>query len=166
MEFLEDKDFETSSLKLPNLKERMNHWGKDSFICCSAQRLLNLRQGRRTIADYVIEFRTAAAEAGWPGQALQGVYLCSLNEAMKDQMASPDKPATFEALASLSLCIDNCLREREGEKSYSYQRSHVIHKPCLLLSVSLIINQVTHLFQALVDSGCEHNPLICIWLVS
>lgn len=78
-----------------------------------ARKLLNLRQGRRSIADYLIDFRTAAAAAGWPDCALQAVYLQSLNETMKDQLAYRDEPATFEELASLTLRIDNRLRERE-----------------------------------------------------
>lgn len=82
-----------------------------------ARKLLNLRQGRRSVADYLIDFRTAAATAGWSDRALQAVYLQSLNETMKDQLAYRDEPATFEELASLTLRIDNRLRERERERS-------------------------------------------------
>lgn len=83
----------------------------------AVRRLLNLREGRRSIADYLIDFRTAAAAVGWPDKALQGVYLQSLNEDMKDQLASRDEPVTFEELASLTLCVDNRLRERERERN-------------------------------------------------
>lgn len=76
-------------------------------------RLLSLRQGRRSIADYLIDFCTDAAEAGWADQALQGIFLQSLNDNMKDQLASRDEPTSFEALASLAVRIDNRLRERE-----------------------------------------------------
>lgn len=83
----------------------------------AVRRLLNLRQGCRSIADYLIDFRTAAAAVSWPDKALQGVYLQSLNEDMKDQLASRDEPVTFKELASLTLRIDNRLRERERNSS-------------------------------------------------
>ncbi|XP_013763435.1 LOW QUALITY PROTEIN: olfactory receptor 4C12-like [Pundamilia nyererei] len=48
--------------------------------------------------------------------ALWGIFLASLNEQMKDQLAVHDELATFEALASLALRIDNRLRERDAER--------------------------------------------------
>lgn len=36
----------------------------------SAQKVINLCQGPRSIADYLIDFRTAAEETGWPDRAL------------------------------------------------------------------------------------------------
>lgn len=41
----------------------------------TAQRLLNLCQEQRSVADYLIDFHTAAAEAEWSAQALQGIFL-------------------------------------------------------------------------------------------
>lgn len=41
----------------------------------TAQRLLNLCQEQRSVADYLIDFHTAAAEAEWSDQALQGIFL-------------------------------------------------------------------------------------------
>lgn len=88
----------------------------------SAQRLLDLRQGRQRVADFLIDFRTAAAETGWPDDALRGVFFRALNEGMKDQLASRDEPKSFEELASLSLRIDNRLRDRERDRNYKSQR--------------------------------------------
>lgn len=92
-------------------------------VCSSAQKLLNLRQGRRSVADFLIDFRIAAAEAGWSDDALQGVYLHSLNDEMKDQLASRDEPSSFEELVSLTLRVDNRLRERAWEREFSSRRS-------------------------------------------
>lgn len=95
-------------------------------------------------------------------RALQGVFLQSLNETMKDQLISCDEPP-----------FDNWLRENEGEKNYRSHRS----LPCILLLstssvlppdpialclpsddlVSLLINQVTYSFQPLVDSSAKQN---------
>lgn len=40
----------------------------------SAKILLNLRQGNRSIAEYMIEFHTVVAEMGWPENVLHGVF--------------------------------------------------------------------------------------------
>nr|XP_004573199.1 uncharacterized protein LOC101477551 [Maylandia zebra] len=45
-----------------------------------------------------------------------GIFLASLSEQMKDQLAVHDELATFEALASLALRIDSRLRERDAER--------------------------------------------------
>lgn len=79
----------------------------------TAQRLLILRQVRQSVADYLIDFHKAAVEAGWADQVLQGLFFQLLNEKLKDQLVSWDEPGSFEELASLALCIDNQLRERE-----------------------------------------------------
>lgn len=88
-----------------------------------AKRLLGLRQGKRTVAEYIIDFRTVAAEAGWPDPALRGIFLQLLNDQMKDQLASRDEPASFEELVSLALRLDNRQRERENEKHPRIQKS-------------------------------------------
>lgn len=96
-------------------------FGHPTSVCSSAQKLLNLRQG--SIADFLIDFRIATAEAGWSDDTLQGVYLHSLNDEMKDQLASRDAPSSFEELVSLTLRIDNRLQEHAWEKEYCSHRS-------------------------------------------
>lgn len=105
------------------LKEFKKTFAHTTSECSSARRLLNLRQGRQGIADFLINFRIAAAEAGWSDRALQGVYLHSLNDEMKDQLASWDEQANFEELVSLTLRIDSRLRERVWERDYGSRRS-------------------------------------------
>lgn len=92
-----------------------------TFACPTAEDsssriLLSLHQGRCSVANYLIDFRTAAAEKGWSDCTLQGVYLPLLNDTTKDPLASRVEPATFEELASLTLRIDNRLWEREHEE--------------------------------------------------
>lgn len=83
----------------------------------TVQRLLSLRQGHRSVADFLIDFHTAAAATGWPGHVVHGIFLQALNEDMRDQLASRDEPTTFEGLASLALRIGNRLRGREPAKT-------------------------------------------------
>ncbi|XP_025760795.1 uncharacterized protein LOC109200937 isoform X1 [Oreochromis niloticus] len=82
----------------------------------AAQKLLALRQGRRSVAEYLVEFRTVAAAVGWPDSALRGIFLRSLNDQMKDQLAFHEAADSFEDLVSLARRIDKRLREREAER--------------------------------------------------
>lgn len=81
----------------------------------AAQKLLALRQGRRSVAEYVVEFRTAAAAVDWPDSALRSIFLRSLNDQMRDQLAFHEETRSFEELLTLSRRIYNCLWEREAE---------------------------------------------------
>lgn len=79
------------------------------------ERLLGLQRGNQSIAEFIIDFRTAAAKAKRPDRALQSIFRCALSEELKDQLSSRDEPRSSEDLVSLSLRIDNRLREREEE---------------------------------------------------
>ncbi|KAF7640739.1 hypothetical protein LDENG_00018860, partial [Lucifuga dentata] len=81
--------------------------GKDA-----AKRLLSLRQGSRSVAEYSIDFRVLAAESGWNEEALQGAYLQGLTEKIKDELAARDDTNSLDSLISLSIRLDNRLRER------------------------------------------------------
>lgn len=49
----------------------------------ASKRLLNLHQGTQSVAEYSVEFRTLAAEAGWDNVALQSVFVNGLSEQLK-----------------------------------------------------------------------------------
>ena len=56
----------------------------------AGNRLLLLRQGYRSVADYAIEFSTLAMESGWDEPALMGIFLCSLNDRLRDELVARD----------------------------------------------------------------------------
>lgn len=96
----------------------------------ASKRLLNLRQGTQSVADFLIEFRILAAETGWGTDALRGILLNSLNDQIKDQLAFRDEPASFEELASLAVRVDNRIRERRKERdSNSHKPLHGYPSP-------------------------------------
>ena len=82
----------------------------------AARMLVHLRQGRRRVADYAIEFRTVAAESGWNQTALMDAFLCGLSSALKDHLAALDLPEDLDALIALAIKIDKRLFEREKER--------------------------------------------------
>lgn len=85
-----------------------------------AKRLFSLCQGSRSVADFSIDFRIAAAESGWGELELRGVFLRNLSSELKDELASRDEPDSLESLISLAIRIDNRLRERHREKTQGH----------------------------------------------
>lgn len=77
-----------------------------------AREMLHIRQGRRSVSDYTIQFHTLAR---CPVQHL----LDDLSEEIKDELVTREPPADFDALVDL---IDARLRQRYGEGSST--RSH------------------------------------------
>lgn len=83
----------------------------------AARKLLNLRQGRNSVADYAISFRTLAADSGWNEPALISSFINGLSEALKDGLATVDCPHELEALISSAIRLDNRVRERQRARS-------------------------------------------------
>lgn len=60
--------------------------------------LQNLRQGSRSATDYIIDFKTTAADCGWNEQALTQV---GLSDRIKDAMLAHEKPKTLQSKMDL-----------------------------------------------------------------
>ena len=78
---------------------------------------MDLRQGKRQVADYAIEFRTLSAECGWNIPSLLNASHHGLANAIKDQLVSLERPPDLDSLIALAIKIDNRLREREKERA-------------------------------------------------
>ena len=83
--------------------------GKDA-----AKRLFSLCQGARSVADFVIEFRTLAVESGWNEESLQAFFYQGLLEQLKDELISYPESRDLDSLVALAIRVDN-RREKEGE---------------------------------------------------
>ncbi|KAM9412399.1 uncharacterized protein ACWYII_026600 [Salvelinus alpinus] len=79
----------------------------------SAKQLLTLRQGRRSVTDYAIQFHTVAAASGWNDEALTVCFLKGLSDTIQDELATREPPDNLESLIKLASRIDQRLRERE-----------------------------------------------------
>ncbi len=86
----------------------MTHWNFSKKLCnyttpCQevARALLGLRQGKRRVSGYAMEFRTLTA----PGLA----------DIIKDQLA-PELSSDLDSLGALAIKIDNRPLEREKER--------------------------------------------------
>lgn len=79
-------------------------------------RLLNIKQEQRSVAEYALEFRTLAAEAGWNEVALRGSFYHGLSDQLKDELSLREEPATLDQWIASALKLDNRLRERRRER--------------------------------------------------
>ena len=82
----------------------------------ASSRLLTIRQGSRSVAQYTLQFRILAAESRWNDHALLSVYRKGLNDSIKDLIVR-DTPTTLSELISLSLKMDTRLQERRADKA-------------------------------------------------
>ena len=63
-------------------KEMMKVFAPTVTDRMAAKKLLDLRQGNQSAADYAIQFRTLAAEGGWGEQALHATFYHGLADRM------------------------------------------------------------------------------------
>lgn len=82
----------------------------------AARALVGLRQGKRRVSDYAIEFRKLAAESGWNSSALFAAFLHGLSAPMKDHLVPLDLPTDLDALVALAIKINKQLQERVRER--------------------------------------------------
>ena len=89
----------------------------------AARTLLRLRQGRRRVSDYAIDFRTLAAESEWNPAALSDAFFQGLSERIKDQLVSSELPEDLDSLIAFAIRIDKRLTERDQERGRQRTRS-------------------------------------------
>ncbi|KAK2899768.1 hypothetical protein Q8A73_012897 [Channa argus] len=82
----------------------------------AADRLLSLRQGFRSVADFSVEFRVLATEAQWDDAALRTVFRHGLSDPVKNELTHRDPPDSLDELIELAIRLDNRIRERRRER--------------------------------------------------
>ena len=75
----------------------------EGFFSHSPTPPLDLRQGSRSVAELVIDFRIYAAESGWRDDALRDVFQRSLADHLRDEIVLRDEPSDLEALITLAM---------------------------------------------------------------
>lgn len=88
----------------------------------AAREIMLLRQGRRSLTDYAIEFRTLAASSQWNERAQFDAFLNGLSDELKDELASRELPTTLNGLIDLANRVDTRLHQRAREKARSRAR--------------------------------------------
>ncbi|KAL0164214.1 hypothetical protein M9458_039967, partial [Cirrhinus mrigala] len=83
----------------------------------AGEQIVALRQGRRTAADYALDFRTLAAQSGWNDGPLKLHYRKGLNSDLQVELACRDEGLSLNQYIDLSIRIDNVMRARKPYRS-------------------------------------------------
>ena len=86
----------------------------------AAKLLMTIRQDKRSVTDYAIEFRTLAEESEWNDRALVTAFHHGLSDALKDGLASIGCPRELEPLIAHAVRLDNRMREHRGDQGVSW----------------------------------------------
>ncbi len=94
-------------------KEEMLKIFDRSVFGREASRLLTtLHQGRRSVADFAIEFRTLATTCEWNEPALVARFLEGLSMDLKDEIYARGPPAQLDQLIELGIRLERCFELR------------------------------------------------------
>ncbi|KAK3530547.1 hypothetical protein QTP86_027911 [Hemibagrus guttatus] len=96
-------------------------FGKPSWDSSIGEDLCHLKQGKMSINEYALQFRTLAAKSGWNEQALLASYRQGLDPQVRLHLAAYEDTIGLERLIQLSIrvttCMQSCLGEHQGQSS-------------------------------------------------
>ncbi|RXN14598.1 Pol poly [Labeo rohita] len=69
----------------------------------ASRQLATLRQGRRSAADFAVEFRTLATTCEWNEPALMVCFLEGLSGEIKEEILARDPPSSLDQLVELAI---------------------------------------------------------------
>ena len=97
-------------------EEMLKVFDLDSPTAEASRELLSIRQGRRSVADYSIDFRTLARRSSWNTPSLVDAFFHSLADYMKDELVSHELPSTLDEAIALAVRIDRRIQTRRRER--------------------------------------------------
>uniref|UniRef100_A0A3Q2NSR9 Retrotransposon gag domain-containing protein n=1 Tax=Fundulus heteroclitus TaxID=8078 RepID=A0A3Q2NSR9_FUNHE len=84
---------------------------------CEASRGLKaLKQGGRSVAEYIIDFHLLSSESTWNEDALMDAFIGGLNEKIKDVLSTREFPLNLRQLEEMATQIDLRLTDRRRER--------------------------------------------------
>ncbi|KAK3526942.1 hypothetical protein QTP86_004713 [Hemibagrus guttatus] len=96
-------------------------FGKPSWDSSVGEELCRLRQGKLTVPEYALQFRTLAAKSGWNEQALLAAYRQGLDPQVRLHLASYEDAIGLERLIQLSIRVatrmQSCVDEPQDQSS-------------------------------------------------
>lgn len=82
----------------------------------AATRLEALRQGKRTVADYAIEFQQLALDTEWNDAALRDKFQFGLTDELQDELVRLEPASSLRGLIEVASRIDERLRIRAAQR--------------------------------------------------
>ncbi|ROL50164.1 Retrotransposon-like protein 1 [Anabarilius grahami] len=94
-------------------------FGKPSWDSSIGEKLYNLKQGKMSVNEYALQFRTLAAKSGWNEQVLLTSYRQGLDPQVRLHLVAYEDSIGLERFIQLSICfatrMQSCLEEPQGQ---------------------------------------------------
>jgi Retrotransposon gag protein/Zinc knuckle len=97
-------------------------FGDPDILVTAEQNLRCLRQ-TSTVSTYIAQFRRHATPLGWNEKALMSQFRAGLQESIKDELSTRERPSNLNALIELVVNIDSRARERAFERAEAIKSS-------------------------------------------
>ncbi|KAK3517260.1 hypothetical protein QTP70_001706, partial [Hemibagrus guttatus] len=98
-------------------------FGKPSWDSSVGEELCRLQQGKLTVPEYALQFRTLATKSGWNEQALLAAYRQGLNPQVRLHLAAYEDAVGLERLIQLSIRVaahmQSCVNEPQDQSSHN-----------------------------------------------
>ncbi|KAK3538403.1 hypothetical protein QTP86_001751 [Hemibagrus guttatus] len=98
-------------------------FGKPSWDSSVGEELCRLQQGKLTVPEYALQFRTLAAKSSWNEQALLAAYRQGLNPQVRLHLAAYEDAIGLERLIQLSIRVaarmQSCVDEPQDHSSHN-----------------------------------------------
>ncbi|KAL0152827.1 hypothetical protein M9458_051867, partial [Cirrhinus mrigala] len=85
----------------------------------AGERIYQLQQGRRTAAEYALDFRTLAAQSGWNDGPLKLHYRRGLRPDLQVELACRDEDLTLNQYIDLSIRVDSVMQARKTSRPFT-----------------------------------------------
>lgn len=84
------------------------------------EQLLSLQQGRDSVAEYALIFRTLAAQTGWQEAPLKLLFRKGLNTDLQSELACRDDEKSLDQFIELAIRVDNLVRVRRSSRQVNF----------------------------------------------
>ena len=82
----------------------------------AAERLMNINQGRKSVAEFAILFRSIATYTGWLDEPLMVIFNRALSEPVRYALSLVEAPTSLDALVERAIRVDNRIRKQGGDR--------------------------------------------------
>jgi hypothetical protein len=108
----------------------------DPDILVTAERNLRCLRQTGTVSSYIAQFRRHATLLDWNEKALMSQFRAGLQESIKDELSTRERPSSLKALLEVTVNIDSRARERAIERDEAAKSSILTRKKPLSAHVT------------------------------
>lgn len=95
----------------------------------SSARLLQLKQGSDSVAEYAVKFRILAAESGCNETTLTAVYCKGLHSELQLELACREAGLALDQQIQMNFRLDQHIKSRSGPSGGKTVRARLVHTP-------------------------------------